>query len=83
MPQVTIILFSELQSSCLCVISGFYHVVNKVFAVLRCYTVLSGSWILTFWYSLLFLSSRVRQSLEEGTDSLPQNFNNQVPIDAV
>jgi hypothetical protein len=79
MPQVTIILFSELQSSCLCVISGFYHVVKKVFAFLRCYAVLSDSWLLTFWDSLLVLASRVRQSLEEGTDRLPQNFSKQVP----
>ena len=64
-------------------ISGFYHVANEVFAVLRCYAVLSGSWLLTFRDSLLVLSPRVRQSVEEGTDMLPQNFSNQVPIDAV
>jgi hypothetical protein len=77
------ILFFELQSSCLCVISGFHHDVNKVFAVLRCYAVLIGSWLLTFWDSLLVLSSSIKQSLEDGTDWLAQNFSNQALTDAV
>jgi len=34
-------------------ISGFLHSVNEVFTLLAYYTVLIGSWLSTFWNSIL------------------------------
>jgi hypothetical protein len=68
------------------VISGICHSVNEVFALLGCYTVLVGSWLLSFWGSLLIPSSRVKQSrktLEDRTDRLSRNVSNEQPINAV
>jgi hypothetical protein len=47
---------------CYCVIAGFCHAVNEVFALLACYAVLIGSESLTFRDSLSVPSSWVKQS---------------------